>query len=155
MAKFRLQPDEAIILQEVGVEHGIGLMSMYTDELYLTTRNIYCINKGVIGNTKTIFCYPLNQLKKVDGCPQAILGKKTNGTCSLDIYFINGNESFSFKTNNKLKIKKWIKEINKVLGYDDDKFDDFGTPMGELRGAFNEAMTGLGINFQCGKIYLL
>lgn len=154
MAKFSLQPDEAIILQEVSVEHGFGIATAYTDELYLTTRNIYCVNKGVFGNTKNIFCYPLNQLKKVNGRPQAIQGKKSNGTPSLEIYLMNGNESFSFKSNNKLTIKKWIKEINKALGYEgeeDDEFDDSGTLMGEMKGAFNNAMSELGINFQLGK----
>ena len=144
MAKFSLQPDEAMILQEVSVEHGFGIATAYTDELYLTTRNIYCVNKGVFGNTKNIFCYPLNQLKKVNGRPQAIQGKKSNGTPSLEIYLMNGNESFSFKSNNKLTIKKWIKEINKALGYEgeeDDEFDDSGTLMGEMKGAFNNAMS--------------
>ena len=156
MAKFSLQPDEAMILQEVSVEHGFGIATAYTDELYLTTRNIYCVNKGVFGNTKNIFCYPLNQLKKVNGRPQAIQGKKSNGTPSLEIYLMNGNESFSFKSNNKSTIKKWIKEINKALGYEgafeeDDEFDDSGTLIGEMKGAFNNAMSELGINFQLGK----
>lgn len=158
MAKLKLQPDEAMILQEVAVEHGLGLTSAYTDELYLTTRNIYCVNKGVFGNTKNVFCYPLNQLKRVNGRPQAMQGTKSNGTPSLEIYLMNGNssESFSFQTKNKSTIKKWIKEINKALGYDgvdedDDEFDDDGTPMGELKGAFNDAMSELGINFQLGK----
>lgn len=154
MAKFNLQPDEAIILQETSVEHGFGLTSAYTDELYLTTRNIYCINKGVFGNTKNIFCYPLNQVKRANDRPQVILGKKSNGTPSLDIYFMNSHESFSFQSGNKSKIKKWIQEIYKALGFVDDgteEFDDSDTPIGELKSAFNDAMSDLGINFQFGK----
>lgn len=153
MSKLKLQSDEAIILQEIGVEHGFSITSAYTDELYLTTKNIYCVNKGIFGNTKNIFCYPLNQLKKVDGRPQAILGKKSNGTSSLDIYFMNSNESFSFQSGNKLKIRKWIREINKILGYanNTEEFDDSGTPIGELKGVFNDAMSELGINFKLGK----
>ncbi|HFR3797788.1 TPA: hypothetical protein ACHVHO_001784 [Streptococcus suis] len=154
MAKFKLQPDEAMILQEIAVQHGFGLTSAYTDELYLTTRNIYCVNKGVFGNTKNIYCYPLNQLKKVSGRPQAIFGKKSNGTPSLEIYLLNGdNESFSFQSSNKSTIKKWIKEINKIFGndIDDDEFDTSGTPIGELKDVFNDAMSELGINFKLGK----
>lgn len=154
MTKLKLQADEVVVLQEIGVEHGFGLTSAYTDELYLTNRNIYCVNKGIFGNTKNIFCYPLNQIKRLNDRPQAMLGKKSNGTPSLEIYFINGNESFSFRSGNRIKIQKWIKEISKMLGYSelpDEEFDNSDTPIGELKGVFNDAMSELGFNFQLGK----
>lgn len=150
MIRLKLQPDEAMILQEVGVAHGTS--TRYSDELYLTTRNIYYVDKGVFGNTKNIVCYPLSQLKIVDGYPQVMQGKKSNGLSTLDIYFTNGGETFSFRGKNKPTIKKWVKEINKTLGY--DEFNDTGTSattMGELKGAFNDAMSELGIHFQLGK----
>lgn len=148
MPTIQLQPDEAMILQEVAVAHN---GNAYTDELYLTTKNIYCVNKGVFGKTKDIFCYPLNQLKKVDEYSPVMQGKKSNGIPVLEIYLVNGSESFSFRSNNESTIKKWIKEISNMLGYDIGDIDDHETLMGKLKGAFNDAMSEMGVNFQIGK----
>ena len=142
MAKeYRLMPNESIILKEVSVAHG-GVMAIYTDELMLTNLNIICTSKGMFGNTKNIFQYPLSQIKKYNGRPQVILGKLSNGTPCLEVYFINGGvESFNFQTGNKKKINQWIEAIGKLVGggsvelsssFDDDDDDD------TLVGAFKE-----------------
>lgn len=145
--QYRLMPNEAIILKEVSVAHG-GVWAIYTDELMLTNLNIVCMNKGTFGNVKNIFQYPLSQIKKYNGKPQAIMGKLSNGTPSLEVYFVNGEvESFNFQLGNKKKINQWIDAINKLVGGgtvdqdfssdedDDDEDDDEDT----FIGAFKEA----------------
>ena len=119
-AKFSLMPNEAVILQETSVAHG-GIMSGYTDEIMLTNLNIYCVSKGLLGNTKGVYKYPLNQLKKYNGRPQAVLGKLSNGTSTLDLYMIDGSkESFYFNSlSNKRKINQWITEITKAVSGDE------------------------------------
>ena len=144
--KFNLMPNESIILQEVSVAHG-GVWAIYTDELILTNLNIYCVNKGTFGNTKKIFNYPLSQIKKYNGKPQVMMGKLSNGTPSLDIYFMNGSsESFNFQSGNKKNINKWIDAINNIVGggsdsnnlsMDDDSYDD-DDDSDTLVGAFKE-----------------
>lgn len=119
-SNFNLMPNESIILKETSVAHG-GVMAVYTDELILTNLAIICINKGVFGNTKNIYRYPLNQIKMYNGKPQAIQGKLSNGVPALEVYFMNGMESFNFQTMNKRNIQRWIDEITKVIcGLSDD-----------------------------------
>ena len=86
--KYKLLPNESIILQEDNVCHGNGF-SAYTDDLLLTNLNIVLISKGMFGNVKGITQYPLNQIKMFNGKPQAIRGKQSNGSPCLDIYFTN------------------------------------------------------------------
>lgn len=113
--KLNLAPNESIVLKEACVAHG-GVMAIYTDELILTNLNVICISKGMFGNTKNIFYYPLSQLKHYNGKAQAILGKLSNGTYALELYFVNGVETFNFQSNNKKTINKWINSISEIVG---------------------------------------
>ena len=144
MAKeYRLMPNESVILKEVSVAHG-GIMASTTDELLLTNMNIICVDKGIFGNTKGFFQYPLSQIKKYNGKPQVMMGKRSNGTRALEVYFLNGEvEYFSFASGNKKKINQWVEAINKVVvgatveqnpEADDNEYDDEDT----LVGAFKE-----------------
>ncbi len=110
-----LDYDEIVILKEVNVAHG-GTMAIYTDELILTNKKIICLGKGVFGGTKKVYHYPLDQIKVFNGAPQVMQGKLSNGTLSLDIYLVNGEEHFNFQTGNKRKISAWIEEIRKLFG---------------------------------------
>jgi hypothetical protein len=144
-----------MVAQEVGVAHG-GLMAIYTDELMLTNLNIFCVNKGMFGNTKTVFCYPLNQIKIFNGKPQVVTGKLSNGMSTLDIYFQNGNESFRFQSQNKNKITRWTKLICKIILGDhsqeiefleeDEKNSgiDLDSPIGQVKEAWNGIKSELG-----------
>lgn len=149
MANINYQPNEAVILQEVSVAHG-GAMAIYTDELILTNLNIYCINKGMFKNVKKVFCYPLNQIKMYNGKPQAMVGKLSNGTSTLEVFFMSGSETFNFQSNNKSTINKWIREINKILGTDDGVDNEDGgnnyTPVGYIKETWNTIASNLGFN---------
>ncbi len=113
--KLNLAPNESIVLKEACVAHG-GVMAIYTDELILTNLNVICINKGMFGNTKNIYYYPLSQLKQYNGKAQAVLGKLSNGTPALELYFVNGVETFNFQSDNKKTINKWISSISEIVG---------------------------------------
>lgn len=115
-ATYNLLPNESMILKETNVAHG-GIMAVYSDELILTSLNIVCISKGIFGNVKGIYQYPLNQIKLYNEKPQVFMGKISNGLPSLEVYFTNGRtESFRFQSGSRRKINEWIEEINKVLG---------------------------------------
>lgn len=104
MAKYNLEPSESILIQSISVLcEGDGLMPGYTDELILTNMNIIHVSKGIFGNTKRVQKYPLNQVKIINGEAQAIMGKSTNGTPNLQIYFLNGQVTFKFQ---KLRQKR-------------------------------------------------
>ncbi len=105
--KLDFAPTERIILKDESVAHG-GVMSVNDDELILTTLKIIYIKKNVFGMIQGVYYYPLNRLK------QAVQGKLTSGTATLDLYFFNDVESFNFGSANSRKIKKWIKEIYNV-----------------------------------------
>lgn len=112
---LNLDYDEVLITKDVSVAHG-DVMAVHTDELILTNKKIICLHKGMFGGTKTIFHYPLDQIKIYNGVPQVQQGKLSNGTACLDIYFLFGEEHFNFQSQNKNTVEKWIREINKVLG---------------------------------------
>lgn len=153
--KLNLAPNESILLKETHVAHG-GARSINTDELILTNLNIICISKGIFGNTKDIFYYPLNQLKQYNGKPQAILGKLSNGIDALELYFVNGVETFKFQTENKKTINKWISTIAEIFGChnnldisseNEDKVDSDGI-VDTLKEVADGFCTTLGLKFK-------
>lgn len=113
-AKYSLQPDEVVVLKEQNIMHG-GFLSVYTDELILTNRNLVLLKKGVFGNSKDILTFPVSQIKVHDGKAQAVIGKAGNGTPRLDVYFLNGEESFAFQNGGKKKLLHWISKIREVV----------------------------------------
>ena len=142
MAKYQLMPNESMILQEVSVAHG-SVMAICTDELLLTSLNLVCVHKGVFGNMKNVFTYPLSQIKRFKGKPQVMMGKLSNREETLDVYLNGGEcESFYFQTKNKRTIKNWIEAIMSACGFDsstDDSGDvDDGYDSDTLAGAFKE-----------------
>lgn len=119
MSNYRLMPNEAMLLQDAGVAH-TGVTSSASGELLLTSQNLVYIHKGIFGNTKNVFQYPLNQIKRYNGRPQVMVGRLSNDRETLDVYFNNGfSESFYFLEHNKQNIKRWVRAISNVaLGRD-------------------------------------
>ena len=114
MAKYNLQPNEVVVLTESNVMHG-GMMAVYTDELMLTNLNLVLTKKGILGNGKGVLTFPISQIKVWEGRAQAIAGKARNGTPVLDVFFVNGQERFSFQSGGKRKIAEWSNRINEVV----------------------------------------
>lgn len=112
-ARYSLQPNEAVLLKDEAVAHG-GL-GLYAHELILTNLNLVLIKKGTFGNSKGVLTFPVNQIKVYDERAQAIIGKARNGTNVLEVYFLNGQEAFSFQSGGKRKINEWIAKINEVV----------------------------------------
>lgn len=112
MAKYNLQANEYVVLKNNRVLHG-GSRASYTDELILTNLNIVLIKKGIFNKIKNIQTYPVNQIKVFDGNAQAKLGKQRSGFPQLEIYFINGEETFGFE--GKREVLNWIDNISKLL----------------------------------------
>lgn len=139
---MNLAQNESVVLKEACVAHG-GISAINTDELILTNLNVICISKGLFGNTKNIFYYPLSQLKQYNGKAQAISGKLSNGTDALELYFINGVETFKFQSNNKKTINKWISAISEIIGCqnpaDVSACDENDVGLNRIAGAFKEA----------------
>ena len=112
MAKYNLLPNESMIMTQDHVLHG-GLMASFNDELMLTNLHIVLISKGILGNTKNIQTFPLNQIKVFNGQCQVLLGKTKGGYPQLDVYFLNGQEGFGFQS--KKDAAKWLATINKLV----------------------------------------
>lgn len=154
--QYELMPNEVVILKDTNVAHG-GIMAGYTDELILTNLNLVVVSKGVFGNTKGIFQYPLSQIKRFNGQPQAIKSKRSNSTPCLEVYFTSGDvEQFSFSGNNKRKIDNWADSIAHIINnenvdtsdaQDDDllagQFKDLGD---QLKDVGAEVLDAFGVN---------
>lgn len=73
MTKINLLPHETIILRDSVVQHDRGgLIDLYSDELVLTNVALVVIHKSIMGGVKDIQRFSLDQIKVVNGVPQAL-----------------------------------------------------------------------------------
>ncbi|MBD7914741.1 hypothetical protein H9660_06245 [Clostridium sp. Sa3CUN1] len=115
MSKYNLQSNESFILENDHVRHGNS-----NGELILTNLNlVYITTKGVFRTNYIHQIYPIKQIKVFNEKAQVVLGKDGN----IDIYFVNGMESFKFwNTDSLFSMKKaekeasrWINAINNLI----------------------------------------
>ncbi len=158
MAKYQLQYNEGVVLQETSICYEPDKFSTaYTDELILTNLNLIHVRKGVFTGTKGIRYIPLNQVKVVGGKCQALVGKARNGSATLQIYTQQGTEEFAFQTKAKKNAGIWANEISRlVTGRDSENalesqdapaYDFEDTVIGQLKDAFGEVGAAFGFGF--------
>ena len=158
MAKYQLQSNEGVVLQETGICYEPNKLSTaYTDELILTNLNLIHVRKGVFMGTKGVRYIPLNQVKVIGGKCQALVGKAQNGYAILLIYTQQGTEEFAFPTKAKKNAGIWANEISRlVTGRDSEnalesqdapEYDFKDTVVGQLKDAFGEVGAAFGIGF--------
>ena len=158
MAKYQLQSNEGVVLQETGIRYEPNKLSTaYTDELILTNLNLIHVRKGVFMGTKGVRYIPLNQVKVIGGKCQALVGKAQNGHAILQIYTQQGTEEFAFRTKAKKNAGIWANEISRlVTGRDSEnalesqdapEYDFEDTVVGQLKDAFGEVGAAFGIGF--------
>lgn len=158
MAKYQLQSNEGVVLQETGICYEPNKLSTaYTDELILTNLNLIHVRKGIFMGTKGVRYIPLNQVKVIGGKCQALVGKAQNGHAILQIYTQQGTEEFAFQTKAKKKAGIWANEISRlVTGRDSEnalesqdapEYDFEDTVVGQLKDAFAEVGAAFGIGF--------
>lgn len=116
MEEYNLEVDEVIIFKEDNVSHCDTLIAPYVHELVLTNKKVIFVEKGVLGNTKEVYLYPLTQIKVYNGVPQVRKGRTSRGIVCLDIYFLSCEEHFSFNLGRNKNIPVWVAEINRLLG---------------------------------------
>lgn len=112
--RYNLQQNEVVLLKDESVMHG-GFWSNYTDELMLTNLNLVLFKKGMFGNIKDVLTFPVNQIKVYNQQAQAVIGKATNGTDLLEVYFLNGQEKFAFQSGGKKKLNEWVAKIHQAV----------------------------------------
>ena len=112
MAAYNFAPNEALVYKEAGVAHG-GTFASYSAELLLTSENLVLIRKGIFGTNKGVLVFPLSQVKVFNNVAQAIAGKDSRGTPSLEVHFLQGVETFGF--DRKKKAIAWAVRINEVI----------------------------------------
>ena len=158
MAKYQLQSNEGVVLQETGICYEPNKLSTaYTDELILTNLNLIHVRKGIFMGTKGVRYIPLNQVKVIGGKCQVLVGKAQNGHAILQIYTQQGTEEFAFQIKAKKKAGIWANEISRlVTGRDSEnalesqdapEYDFEDTVIGQLKDAFGEVGAAFGIGF--------
>lgn len=158
MAKYQLQSNEGVVLQETGICYEPNKLSTaYTDELILTNLNLIHVRKGVFMGTKDVRYIPLNQVKVIGGKCQALVGKAQSGHAILQIYTQQGTEEFAFRSKAKKNAGIWANEISRlVTGRDSEnalesqdapEYDFEDTVVGQLKDAFGEVGAAFGIGF--------
>ena len=114
-AEYSLAPNESIIMKSELVYCGKTSGELILTNLYL----VHITAKGTFKTTYTTQRYPVNQIKVFNGKAQALLGKSGD----VDIYFINGQVSFTFSNNETLfsekkaeqEAAKWVNAINQLI----------------------------------------
>ncbi len=104
--------DEVVILKKDDVKHGNGIFSGGTDTLILTNKRIIYIKKGMFGKEKGRESFLLSNIKIYNNKAQAVISSSDQFESTLEIYFINGVESFEF--DSKSDVVTWIKKINEL-----------------------------------------
>ncbi len=147
--KLDLAPDEVVILESTGISHG-GALAGYTDDLILTNHSLIHLKKGLFGSVKATTRYPLSDIKVFNEQAQAKLGKQQNGSPQLEVFFVNGVETFGFQF--KKDVVKFVESINKIITGRDFKIDTgrLAIPGTELiaktlKGTFDTAKEAFGI----------
>lgn len=108
MTDYDLDYDEAVIMQETGVSTGI----FETADIVLTNKNIIQVNRGILGGVKNSFKYPLTNLKTLKGKANVMVGKSSNGSKQLELYFTDCEKYFRF--NSARTENTWVREIIKA-----------------------------------------
>lgn len=108
MSAYHLDPDESVILQDFNVTSNTGEKVT----LVLSNHNIIQVTKDFWGNPKGISKYHLDNLKVLDGKPNVRVGKAPNGETRLELYFINREKFYLFKSI--LAERKWATAITKA-----------------------------------------
>ena len=114
MAKYNLQPNEAVLRTSQSVMRSGAMFANYSDELVLTNMHIIWVNKGPFGNVKKIEYFPLGLVKVHNEQAQALETKSRSGTAQLEVFFQSSQEGFSFSEGTK-EIKAWIAAINTAV----------------------------------------
>lgn len=115
MAKYNLQPNEAVVLKADSVQRGDGLLAGFTDELVLTNLHLIWVSKGMFGNVKRIEYLPLALVKVFDDQAQALTSKASNGSPQLEVFFQNGEESFRFQSGGRGEVGRWVDAISRLV----------------------------------------
>lgn len=111
---YGLQPNEVVLLKDERVKHG-GTWAGYSDELILTNLKLVIVKKGAFGGSKGTFTFPLPQIK-VHNQQAAVSAKKTAGNYwAVEVYFLNGEETFQLSTGGQKRAKEWVAKINEAV----------------------------------------
>lgn len=94
MAKIQLDPDEAILKQDSRISHDVGKMFDADAELILTNKALLVVHKKTFGGVKDVQRFPLSQVKVVNGAPQVVAGRGSDGQRQLHVHFAHGVEAF-------------------------------------------------------------
>jgi len=114
MDKYNLQFNESVIMKSESARHG-----KTNGELVLTNLSlIHVAKKGLLKREHVTQRFPLDQIKLFDGKAQVMAGK--SGV--LDIYFVNGHQSFTFSNNDTFfsekkaekEAEQWAARINQL-----------------------------------------
>lgn len=115
MEDLGLSFDEAIILENEKVKRGTNLISNYTNKLVLTNRNLIYVEYNMLRKPKNIEKMPLNTIRTYNGQAQVSAKREVSGYVSLDVYFNNGPEKFTFLTMTTKEPQKWVESINSLI----------------------------------------
>lgn len=86
---------------------------MYRDALILTSKNLVLEKNGIRRRSRGVHVFPLNQIKLYEDAPQVRVGRFWNGTPALEVYFLNGQETFGFER--AYDAARWVQSINQLI----------------------------------------
>jgi hypothetical protein len=109
MANYELRSDEAVILRSRQIRW-VGGRRGGSDELILTNHNLIVVDKGILGRPEAEYIR-LDQVKVVDGRPQALVTKARDGRQHLEVFMIDRTEVFVLESGGRREAVKWANAI--------------------------------------------
>lgn len=109
---YELLPNEVVFIKDDRVGRGNGSSSI---ELILTNLHLVVVHKGsgFFSKPKANEVFPVSQIKIHNGQAQALLGGSKSYP-ELEVYFVHGQQNFSFYNGGKRTIQTWISKINEA-----------------------------------------
>ncbi|MFT3797103.1 hypothetical protein [Microbacterium sp.] len=111
---YRLQPNEAVLFKDERVKHG-GTWAGYSDELILTNLNLVVVKKGAFGGSKGTLTFPLSQIKVHNQQAQASAKKISANYWAVEVYLLNGEETFHLSSGGQKRANEWVAKINEAV----------------------------------------
>lgn len=122
MAKYELRSDEAVILRSDQIRWTGGRRGG-SDELILTNHHLIVLDKGILGRAEAEY-FRLDQVKVIDGRPQALVKKARDGKQHLEVFLLDRTEVFVLESGGRREAVKWANSIAAAVSGNGMKVQD-------------------------------
>ena len=113
MINYDLKADEAFVFECEDISLDDGNRRNEKGNLVITSQNLIWAAKNMFGKAKSIYKYPLCDIKVYDGQAQVKLKEKLGELTRLDVFL--KNDQLAFRIGEKKKARELANHINRLV----------------------------------------